>query len=158
MCAAYRGICTFVGSNRLIRDGAIPGSCGWDVMSEYAAQFPDKIRKDMTEIGLPKQPAVTAKVAQKCEVPQKTKDKKEKSYKKVVDKKVDTAYSDVNKALPKLSPNEERIVSALMQGERLVDDVISEVGLSAGAVSVALTMLTVKGVIKRLPGNRIGLK
>lgn len=149
---------TFVGSNRLIRDGAVPVSCGWDVMQEYAPRFPDKIRVDKTEPYPSEQPVIEAKVAQKCQVPRKTKDKKENSYKKVVDKKVDTAYSDVNKDLPKLSPQEQSIVYALMQGERLVDDVIAEVGLSAGKVSVALTMLTVKGVIKRLPGNRIGLK
>ena len=149
---------SFVGSNRLIRDGAIPVSCGWDVMSEYAVRFPDKIRKDTAQNYPSEQPAPRAKVAQKCEVPQKIKDKKEKSNKKVVDKKDDTAYSDVNKDLPKLSSNEQRIVTALAKGERLVDDVIAEVGLSAGSVSVALTMLTVKGVIKRLPGNRIALK
>jgi len=149
---------SFVGSNHLIRDGAIPVSCGWDVMSEYTAQFPDKIRKDMSELSSLERPSVGAKVAQKREVPKKIKDKNEKSNKKVVDKKVDTAYSDVNKDLPKLSSDEQKIVSALTEGERLVDDVIAEVGLSAGKVSVALTMLTVKGVIKRLPGNRIGLK
>ena len=35
---------TFVGSNRLLRDGAIAVSSGWDILSEYQMQFPDKIR------------------------------------------------------------------------------------------------------------------
>ena len=37
---------SFVGSNRLLRDGAIMVSSGWDVLSEYEALFPDKIRKE----------------------------------------------------------------------------------------------------------------
>ena len=36
---------TFVGSNRLLRDGAIAVSSGWDILSEYEGQFPGKIRR-----------------------------------------------------------------------------------------------------------------
>ena len=34
-----------VGSNRLLRDGAIMAESGWDVVSEYEALYTDKIRK-----------------------------------------------------------------------------------------------------------------
>ena len=33
------------GSNQLLRDGAIPVSCGWDILSEYESLYPGKIRK-----------------------------------------------------------------------------------------------------------------
>ena len=49
------------------------------------------------------------------------------------------------------------IVSALKNGERLVDDVIAETGLPAGKVLATLTLLEVKGVVKRLPGKRVCL-
>ena len=49
------------------------------------------------------------------------------------------------------------IVDALSGGQRLVDDVIAETGLSTGKLLSSLTMLELKGIIKRLPGKRIVL-
>ncbi|MFR2043814.1 MAG: hypothetical protein ACLS4A_13335 [Oscillospiraceae bacterium] len=56
-----------------------------------------------------------------------------------------------------MSPEEQTIVDALSGGERLVDDVIAETGLSTGKLLSSLTMLELKGIIKRLPGKRIVL-
>ena len=50
------------------------------------------------------------------------------------------------------------MAAALKNGERLVDDVIAETGLSTGRILAVLTMLELKGVIRRLPGKRIILK
>ncbi len=159
---------SFVGSNRLIRDGAIMVSHGWDILSEYQAQFPDKIRKDGDITHLKAYPDEVQryaqqekperKVAQKLVVPGKNKPKKQKQEKIVIDKRVTSPYSDVNDTLPKLSEPEEKIVSALRNGERLVDDVIADTGLAAGKVLATLTLLEVKGVVKRLPGRHICLK
>ena len=44
------------------------------------------------------------------------------------------------------------------QGERLVDDVIAQTGLPAGKLLSLLTMLELKGVVRRLPGKRIALQ
>ena len=158
---------TFVGSNRLLRDGAIAISHGWDIMSEYEALFPDKIHKDLGQNQLSaspeelKQHAETAaevgKVAQKPKKPAKTKLVKQELDKKVIDKAATSPYSDVNDILPKLSADEQTIVSAIGQEERLVDDVIAETGLPVGKVLAMLTLLEVKGVVKRLPGKRVRL-
>ena len=59
--------------------------------------------------------------------------------------------------MPKLSPEEQTIVDALSGGQRLVDDVIAETGLSTGKLLSSLTMLELKGIIRRLPGKRIVL-
>ena len=40
------------GSNALMRDGAIPVSSGWDIMSEYRYQFPGKVRQQRTAVSL----------------------------------------------------------------------------------------------------------
>ena len=158
---------TFVGSNRLLRDGAIAVSSGWDILSEYEMQFPDKIRKDTA----PSRQSVSAeelqkaaevekplpKVAQKSRIFGKKQPPKKNEEKKVIDKAESSLYSDVNDILPKLSQQEQQIVSALKGGERLVDDVIAETGLPAGKVLATLTLLEVKGVVKRLPGKRISL-
>ena len=46
----------------------------------------------------------------------------------------------------------------LQNGQRLVDEVIAETGMTTGKVLALMTMLELKGVIRRLPGKRVTLK
>lgn len=156
---------TATGSNELLRDGAIMASCGWDVIREYEGLYPDKIHRapeegksgDRRYENLRKEKNL-AKVAQKPLIPEEPKKIKKELTKKGIDKKPSPPYSDVNTHLPTLSENEQAIVSALEGGERLVDDVIAETGLAAGKLLTAMTMLELKGILKRLPGKRIALR
>lgn len=159
----------FVGSNRLLRDGATLVSSGWDILSEYAALYPDKIHRDHTPAHQTAYPDELAKalseaekplpkVAQNRSLPGKSKPLKKKLEKINIDNEPSEAYSDVNTTLPKLSADEQLIVSALTDRERLVDDVIAETGLTTGKMLALLTMLELKGVVKRLPGKRIARK
>ena len=159
----------FTGSNRLLREGAILVSSGWDVLSEYEAVYPDKIQRELSpahQTVYPDEIAKTVseaekplpKVAQNPEVPGKNKPLKKILEKKSIDNQPQEAYSDVNTVLPKLSQEEQKVVSVLQSGERLVDDVIAETGLTTGKILALLTMLELKGVVKRLPGKRICLK
>ena len=50
------------------------------------------------------------------------------------------------------------MVTALKGGERLVDDIIAETGMTTGKLLAALTMLEVKGLLRRLPGKRVSIK
>ena len=154
-----------VGSNRLLRDGAIAVSSGWDVLSEYEALFPDKIHRETTVV---KQTAYDgevpetaerpgAKVAQKPKIFGKKLAPKQKVDKKVIDNGENSPYIDFNNILTGLSPEERAIVGTLESGERLVDDVIAQAGIPAGKVLATLTMLEVKGVVRRLPGRRVAL-
>ena len=160
---------SFVGSNRLMRDGAIPVSSGWDVVGEYQAVYPDKIRKDETpshQTAYPdevlrsrEEPEQSLpKVAQKTLLPRKNKTQKKDPDKKVIDKGPSAPYSDVNNTPANLSAEERAVVKTLQNGERLVDDVIAETGLTTGKLLAALTMLELKGILKRLPGKRVMLK
>ena len=160
---------TFEGSNRLLKDGGILAACGWDVLSEYEAMYPGKVHRDDHSSRqraypdeLPQLPVEKdrklEKVAQKPLRPKGKQPEKEKSNKKDVDKKRSSNYSDVNKDLFALSPEQCAIVKALQSGERLVDAVIAEVNLPAGKVSAEITMLAIRGIVKKLPGNRICLK
>lgn len=160
---------SFVGSNRLLRDGAIMVSSGWDILSEYEALYPDKIHKedapsrqtaypDEVTKALREEEIPLPKVAQTAKIPRIKRDLKKKLEKKGIDKERSAPYSDVNTVLPKLSPEEQSVVAALQNGERLVDDVIAETGLTTGKLLSSLTMLELKGVIKRLPGKRITMK
>ena len=156
---------TFVGSNRLLRDGAILASSGWDVLSEYQHLFPGKIRKDTgrsTQLGYADEAEEAApqmlKVAQKPRIPAAGAGKKDKNDKKVIDKRTNPPYSDVNEPRIKLSADEQRLVDAIGGESRLVDDVIAETGLGTAKVLAMLTLLEVRGVVKRLPGRYISLK
>lgn len=148
---------SFMGSNQLLREGAGTVLCGWDVMSEYLSRFPDKIRK--TPAPIPESvPTVESKVAQTPSVPKKKAEPKAKSEKKDIDKRPSEPYIDIKSKLQGLSEQEKAIVTALCSGERLVDDVIAETGLSSAKVLGALTMLEIRKIIVRLPGKRIALR
>ena len=157
---------SFVGSNRLLRDGAIVVSSGWDVLSEYTALYPDKIRREgggetltahADEVRRAAQEAERPlpKVAQKLCIPGKNRNLKKELDKKAIDNGPSGPYSVVNIAA--LSEEEKAIVAALADGERLVDEVIAETGMSTGRLLSCLTMLELNGLVRRLPGKRIVL-
>ena len=154
------------GSNALLRDGAIAVSSGWDVMSEYAAQFPGKIREnrsgssqtvytDELEMASAAQEQPMQKVAQKAKLPGKQKKEKSPKTKKVIDNSASPLYIDAEIDMPSLTETEQAVMEHLQIGCTLVDDIIAAAGLPAGTVSATLTMLQIKGVVKLLPGNRV---
>lgn len=57
------------------------------------------------------------------------------------------------KTLPPLSDEQRRVFSLLSQGELSFDQLASETQLSSQALSVALTMLQMMGLIKAMPGK-----
>ena len=156
-------VASFDGSNRLMRDGAIPAFSGWDVFSEYESRYPDRIHRDSgieqpPDLSVRTEQIPTAKVAEKVCVPKKKQSSGEEGCKKIIDKAAPSPYIDLNDKLPKLSHDEASIVAALRSGQRQVDDVIAETGMTTGKLLALLTMLELKGVIRRLPGKRISLK
>ena len=66
----------------------------------------------------------------------------EKTDTKAVDKQENRAYIDVQEILPQVSPDEAAVL-------RLLD----ETQLPAGRILSALTLLEVKGYVKRLPAR-----
>ena len=152
------GVESCAGSNGLLRSGAVYADCGWDILSEYADHFPDKIHRDDTPADLvirqDELEKPMAKVAQKKLFPNKNQESKPKKEKKVIDNGANKPYSDVKDKSISLS-EEEQAILAHVTGDCLVDDVIAASGLPAGKVLGILTLLEVKGVVSRLPGRRI---
>lgn len=148
----------FVGSNQLLKQGASLAVSGWDVLREYQTLYPDKLHR---EEGIPasfteeEQPA---KVAQRAVIPTELSPLKEKLEKKPIDKNPATAYSDVNALAQSLNGTEKAIVLALAQGPVLFEDLVAAIGLPTGKLLPSLTMLEIRGIVKRLPGKRICLK
>lgn len=158
---------SFEGSNALLRDGAISVSKGWQILSEYQAIFPEKIRHFDSpgmqtvypeELEQMEQENLQLKVAQQVRVPKSNRQKTQQPEKIVIDNGEKLPYSDGEKSAPQLSEEEKLVVAQLKQGRRLRDDVIADAALPAGQVSALLTMLEIKGVVKRLPGNMLELK
>lgn len=153
---------SFAGSNRLLREGATLASSGWDILSEYQALYPDKIRRDESPAALRAYPQdmeeSPALVAQKPRRPENTENLKEDFRKKAVDNEPNGPYSDLDPPLPDLTQQERQIYDCLRQGQRLVDDIVAETGLTTGTLLAALTMLELKGLIRRLPGRQVILR
>ena len=152
------------GSNALLRDGAIMASSGWDVVGEYQKQYPGMIQnrcKPGLQLAYPDEIAKVSEADQRIpKVAQKPKlfrEKKQKT-KKEIDNSGDSQYIDATNNHPPLSDQEQTILTLVREGMTLVDDIIARTELPAGAVLAALTMLEVKGLVRRLPGKRVTMK
>ena len=141
---------SFAGSYGLLRDGATPVRDGWDVMSEYQSLY------DLRMQPIPEPNVQLQKVAQKPLSPAKKQPPVKKDRKITVDKAAKQPYIVLEDILPTLSQQERALVQLLTE-ERLVDELIAQSGQSAAQVSATLTVLEIKGVVRRLPGNRVSL-
>ena len=81
----------------------------------------------------------------------------EKTDKKPIDNPAYGPYSDRKLPCQTLTAEERLIVNALSSGERTADEVVAETGLTTGRLLAALTMLELKGLLRRKPGTRIEL-
>ena len=143
-----------VGTNTLLKEGAKPVTNGWDVMSEFEALYPEKIsrRRDMT-MPADKEDKPTVYPDEEGAKLQK----REKATKKVIDKREDAAYIDLQTVLEKLSESQIKIVSVMETPSMHVDDIIEKSGFSPARVLADLTMLQLKGIVSQEKGKRFTL-
>ncbi len=158
-------VATCIGSNNLLREGAIAVRNGWDVVSEYCNLYPDTIRRYDQPIQSPgftdsviEEEKPLPKVAQTPRSPQKAPASDKKNEKKPIDKAVAQPYSDIQATLAGLSQEEQAIAVLLLDGECLVDDVIARSGMPVGQVLSLLTLLELQNIVIRKPGKRVALK
>lgn len=152
---------TCVGSNALMREGAIPVRNGWDVVSEYLSLYPDKIRKDASFVqpaGYTGEEKLAQKVAQKPQKPKITAEAAENAQNNSIDKQQPQPYYDNRERFETLPENQRKIVQFLLDGEQLVDDVIAQSQMPAGEVLSQLTLMEIQGIVVRKPGKRVALK
>ncbi len=129
-----------VGTLSLIQEGAKLVTCGWDVLSEFEALFPGKLK----DCG--KHPAPVSKPV----VPDKSDDR---NAHLAVDKDSGKRYIDLREQLSALSEDELLIVNAIGREPTHADDIIEKSGLPTAMVMKLLTMLTIKKYISKRPGN-----
>ena len=134
------------GTISLMQEGAKPVRTGWDILCEFAELFPGKLRQ-----------------AEAAEMPENGKndaengEKEPEKAKKGIDKEKSRGYIDLKEQLAQLSEEQLKIISAIDKGASHIDDVIENTGLSTPKVLAQLTVLEIKGFIKREPGKRISL-
>ena len=146
------------GSNGLIQEGAMLVTSGWEVMREYQPKFPGRIHPPKGDKKLTLSPRDQQELkALREEKPAVSPPGKMPETEKTFDKKENSNYSDVSKALSGLSEDEGAIVMSLRDGEKHIDDIIAETKLSPARVLASLTLLEVKKLVKQTMGKRFHL-
>jgi len=145
-----------VGTLSMLKDGAKLVTCGWDVMCEFEWLFPEQVHRAETEeqeIEAEETQSLPAEQAQSTEKPQKA----QEETKKVIDKENSRGYIDLKEQLSELTEDQLRIVTAIDGSAVHVDDIIEATGLGTATVLAQLTLLEIKGYVRREAGRRICL-
>lgn len=132
-----------MGSNNLLKQGAMLVRCGWDVMQEYAAIYPDRVHVPETAAPLPQ--TAPAETAAPDSVPA-SKPTAVPPPEKRVDNAERNTYIVPEKVMPELPENEKIIYALLTHTPQPVDEIIEKSGLSATKAIASLTMLKIKGL------------
>lgn len=148
------GLASCEGSNQLIQEGAGFVTCGWDLLQNYQAAFPAlRRREDGDGPALRQQTAPrNLKVAAPVQVPAKAEKGNEPSNpEKRIDNTQKRNYS-VQKLIDSLGGDERTLAEQLREGPVGVDDLIDRTGLGASTVLSTLTLMEVKGTVRRQSG------
>ena len=131
------------GTNQLISRGeARLIRSGWDILSEYAGQYPQKLTFP---------PPLTVEEAEARLAPQPGRTKREAQPEQPEEEALPEISSD---ELARLG-DEQREVLLLLAGSKLTaDDIVGRTDIPARRVNTALTILQAQGYLKELPGRR----
>ena len=131
------------GTNQLISRGeARLIRSGWDILSEYAGQYPQKLTFP---------PPLTVEEAEARLAPQPGRTKREAQPEQPEKEALPEISSD---ELARLG-DEQREVLFLLAGSKLTaDDIVGRTDIPARRVNTALTILQAQGYLKELPGRR----
>ena len=143
------------GSNALLQDVAAPALTGWDVVKDYQFMYPGKVcRKDPV---IPASETVL-QVSQTPVIPANTEKEPVKNDKKVIDKEEKSTYSVGCGKMPDLTEAERILLEKIRPEGILIDALIAQADMPAGAVRTMLTKLALKGLVKNHPGGRVSRK
>lgn len=125
------------GSNRLIREGAIPVMSGHDILSEYVRLFGDRINPGITD-------------SDTEEIPQT------ENIEKIKEEKKEFSFPDGY--LDKFSDDDRAVMTAIAGAELRADDIAEKSGIPIQKVLALLTLLEIRGHLKQLAGGRFVIK
>lgn len=149
------------GTNRLIRDGAILAANGWDVMREYAALFPGRVRYQPGGQKLDLSPTEAQFAADETEASETDLEEKvtvsSKETQISIDNTGNNAYIDLETILPKVDGDERELVILLAEKSQSTDELIERSQLPASRVMASLTLLEVQGIVRCGSDKRVTL-
>ena len=140
-----------VGSNALLKDGARPATCAWDVLSDFRRMFPGTLHENIApepDIATPEPPPETGSGFAQVRRP---------VAEKRIDKPQPEAYIDLEAQLRSLTTEQLQIVAAIDAPGTQVDLIIEKTQLPASKVLAELTVLQIRGVVRQEPGKRFSL-
>lgn len=126
-----------VGSNELIRAGAMPVMSGYDVMAEYEGVFGVKIT------AAPEKSVRTAAAPAPAAESRRTEP---------------SEFRFPNGYLDKFSDEDRAIMTAIAGQELRADDIADKSGLKMQRVLALLTLLEIRGHLRQLPGGKFKIK
>lgn len=135
------------GSNDLLRQRAIPVFTGWDVVREYESLYPGRVTRFEG-----KKPQ-SLQVAQEPVYPKI----KPTPVKKPIDNREKPEYSVKDNQIT-LTEEEKAVLQCITNSPRPMDEIIADSQLPSGKTISVLTMLAMKGVVKKHPGNCLSRK
>ena len=139
------------GTLNMLKDGAKLITCGWDAVGEFEYLFPGRLHP-------PREGSAVEKIITNAEdKPPKTEEKRPEDTKKVIDKENDRGYIDLKEQLSGLSETQLQIITAIDSSASHIDDIIEATGLPTATVLAQLTVLEIKGFVRREAGRRISL-
>ena len=140
-----------VGSNALLKDGARPATCAWDVLSDFRRMFPGTLHENIAP-----EPDIAT-----LEPPPETGSGFAQVRRPVAEKRIDKpqpeAYIDLEAQLKSLTTEQLQIVAAIDAPGTQVDLIIEKTQLPASKVLAELTVLQIRGVVRQEPGKRFSL-
>ena len=131
---------TCEGSNLLLQEGAGAAFSGWDVVRQYAAQYPG-IRQY--------QPEKQSPSPEPEEVPSAACDKKD------IDNSASKPYIDLVNEHSQLTEQELAVLACIDRKAMPIDGVIARADLPAATVLSVLTKLSIKGIVLNHPGKLV---
>lgn len=144
------------GTNALLKDGARPATCGWDVLCDFVQLFPGRLREYSGEPSVP-QPKSPVPADEPRETGKNFVRLREPIAKKVIDNEKTVEYIDLEDQLKDLSAAQLQIIAAMDTPHIHVDDIIEKTGLPAAKVLAELTVLQIQGFVRQEQGKRFSL-
>jgi DNA processing protein len=135
---------SYAGSNGLLRDGASVAMSGWDVVRNFASQYPNVKQREF----VPQSPDKTP-VPQE---PERNDDKKD------IDNPLPDAYSDCRQEQKDLDDLSQKILSCLDTSPISLDELMARLNMPATEIMQVLTKLTLMGMVKNHPGRLVSAK
>ena len=137
------GVANFGGNLRILREGAILARDVRDILQEYQGVYPELFQKSAAAEQRPQRAAEAP--------PPESSAADDAPAAEAAEVQIDQALLDT------MSLDEQSICRLLQEGTKQIDNIVDEAQIPAGRALAALTLLEVKGVVRRLPGRRFAL-